>query len=179
MDNSNILNEHHIWDGHYLQNNQHVSPRNMSENAQATFVPSWLCPSSQNSLVASSSDNLFHPVPGATTSHIFMLPNVPYNPNPHYHAYNRQANTLLRQIPSYSSSYNNPTFSIPPVNLNNPSITPPVVPPRIPSCVRTQPVHDCFQPYYPGYHPLPFPVNTSPPTPALLKASRCLERIAP
>ena len=89
MDNSNNLNEHHIWDGQYIQNAQHISPRNGSENDQATLVPPQLRPSSQSSFVASSSDNLFHPVPGATTSCIFTLPNVPFNPNPHYHAFNR------------------------------------------------------------------------------------------
>ena len=184
MDNSNNLNEHHIWDGHYLQNAQHVSPRNASENDQATFVPSRLRPPSQNGIVASSSDTVqkllgrFHPVPGATNSRVFTLPNVPFNPNPHYHTNNRRVNTPLRQIPSYSSSYNNPTFSIPPVNPNNPLITPPGVPPQIPPRVCSQPVHDHFQPYYPGYHPLPFPVNPSPPTPALPTSSLALPAVS-
>ena len=97
MDSSNNLNEHHIWDRQYFQNAQNASPRNTSENNQATLVPSRLRPSSQSGFIASNSDNLFHPVPGATSSCIFTLPNIPFNPNPHYQSYNQRVNTPLRQ----------------------------------------------------------------------------------
>ena len=56
---------------------------------------------------------------------------------------------------------------IPPVRSHTVRNLPIVQTPPIPPCVHSQLVHDQFQPYYPGYHPLPFPMNPSPPTPAL------------
>jgi hypothetical protein len=186
MDNSNNLNEHHIWDGQYIQNTHHTSPRNGSENDQSTFVPAsnQLHPSSQRGFIASSSDNLFHPVPeNITTPRVFSLPNVPFNPNPHYHAYNRRSNTPLRQIPTHSSSYNNPTFAIPPVRSNivrnNPPIAPLGVTSPIPPRAHSQPVYEHFQPYYPGYHPLPYPLNPSPITPTSSVALPTISKTLP
>lgn len=139
-----------------------------------------LRPSSQNGFLASTSDNLFHPVPGGTTSRVFILPNVPLNPNPQYHMYNRRVNTPLRQIPTHSSSYNNPMFTIPPNRPNiiyNPSVDSGVPPPISPQ-VCSQPVHNHFQPYYPGYHPLQFPLNPLLPTPALPSPSHVLPTVS-
>ena len=99
-----------------FQSIQRESLTNESEHYQTTLGPQqFFRPSSQAGMIALSSDDLFHPIPGNPISHTFTLHDVPFNPNPHYHAYNRQANTVrpLRPLHSISSSYNNPSFVIP------------------------------------------------------------------
>lgn len=117
------LNEQHIWGGQLPQSR----PFSVSEDEgeQMTIVThqlhaghqdSQFCPSSPAGFVASNSDDLFNPTMGGPTLYAFNLPDVPFNPNPHYHAYNRRANTVPRPLPfsMSSSSYNNPSFAVPP-----------------------------------------------------------------
>ena len=70
-----------------------------------------LCEPSRGNFVASSSDDLFHPTSDIPSSLSFHLPNVPFNPHPHYNAYNQQNCSSLPVNPS-STSYNNPFFSV-------------------------------------------------------------------
>ena len=75
------------------------------QNAQ---VPSL----SQPEVIASSSENLFHPVSHDPSAYVFKLPNVPSNPR--FHAYN-PIDTFQRLVTYRSpfSSYNNPAFRVP------------------------------------------------------------------
>ena len=68
-------------------------------------------PLSQAGFIASSSDNLFHPVPARPPSHAYTLPNVPLHPR--FSTYN-PPDTFQRPFNYRSpfSSYNNPTFAI-------------------------------------------------------------------
>ena len=127
-------------------------------------------PLSQAGIIASSSDNLFHPVPNVPSSHVFNLPTV-LSPSRH-HAYNRP-----QAFPYHSpfSSYNNPTFTIPPRTHRNNVVSSPVTiplgpPPPIPPRIRPQSVHqpqspqpvlfNHFQPpayYQPAHHQPVYP----------------------
>ena len=187
---STNMNEHHVWGGQNFQNISCGTPVNQGEHNQTTLVPTQILrPSSQAGIIASNSNNLFHPIPSNPISHTFTLPDVPFNPNPRYHAYNQQTNTLRlsQPLPSTSSSYNNPTFTIPPPPTlhNSPQITsmgPP--PPALPHS-HSQPVYNQFQPYYPTYNALfpnqianNFPPHSATPAPPLPPFSRTLPTVA-
>ena len=143
-----------------------------NEQEQITLVPlqaptgqmdSVPPPSSQAGFIASYSDDLFHPVSNGPSSQVYSLPPVPCNPNSFYHAYNQQSNRIICPLPSILSSYNNPTFSIPPLPSNtqqypSKSIRPLGPPPPIPPHINTpllsctnQPGHNYSHPYYPAY----------------------------
>ena len=122
------------------------------------------CPLPQAGFTASYSDDLFRPVHDNFTPRTFVLPDVPLNPNPQYCAYNCQMNVPC-PLPTISSSYNNPTFAIPPLYKNNPrtSLSPYNNVPTN-SLGQALPVPPCFsipptyhQPYYPAYNA--FPLN--------------------
>lgn len=118
MQASTNLNEQQAWGGQGFQHNT-------LDVAQRGQVDSGNVPSSQAGFVASNSDDLFHPVSGGPSPYIFNLPDVPPNPHPYYNTYNCQSPRGL-QYPSSSSSYNNPTFTIPPLNFwNNQVHSPP------------------------------------------------------
>ena len=72
-------------------------------------------PSSQRGIIASDSDDLFHPTPGAP-SYVLNLPELPLNPHPYYNTYHQNMASLPRHFPHPVSptSYNNPSFAIPP-----------------------------------------------------------------
>ena len=190
------LNDQHAWGGkpfrHSILHSDHSdSPEAVLEKDRQTVssavteqdqtiigrVPqdnAQVNPMSQAGFVASSSDNLFHPVTNVPSSHVFSLPNIPSNvqvpSNSRRHGHN--SNTYHHPYHSPFSSYNNPTFTIPhaytPVTvLLGP---PPPIPPRVRSrSVRqfnqpqsqpspfyhsqhmynhTQPVHNFHQPAY-------------------------------
>ena len=70
-------------------------------------------PSSQRGIIASDSDDLFYPTPGAP-SYVLNLPELPLNPHPYYNTYHQNMASLPRHFPHPVSptSYNNPSFAI-------------------------------------------------------------------
>ena len=104
--------------------------KDLDSHEQPTLVghrPPRFHDPSQGNFVASSSYDLFHLTSGIPHSYSYHLPNVLYNLNPRYHAYNHQNRPSLPPNPSSSTSYNNSFFSIPPLpHLDvQSSITPP------------------------------------------------------
>jgi hypothetical protein len=131
-------------------------------------------PSSQRGFIASNSDNLFHPAP-VVPAYVFNLPDVPLNPHPYYNTYHQNhSNSFPRQIPPSSSytSFNNPSFVIPPLPPhfphNNTSFRTPA-PPTSPF-IQRQPAYNQFrapaspfvqrQPAYTQFPPNHIPPNT-------------------
>ena len=112
------FNDQHTWGGQHYQpeDSQTVTVTNGYERATVAGrgqQDTGFRPLSQAGFVASNSDDLFHPTSGVPSSYVFNLPDVPHNPNPHY-AYNR---TRDLPHPSSFSSYNNPSFTIPPPHV--------------------------------------------------------------
>ena len=106
------LNDQHNWGGHAFHPPSVTSPTVDNGLNQATIVAhgrhdTRAQPLSQAGVIASSSDNLFHPVPNIPSLSAFTLPPVPSNPP--YHAYN-SPDTFQCPLPYRSSlsSYNNP-----------------------------------------------------------------------
>jgi hypothetical protein len=114
------------------EHDQQTMTANDQQNVQAK-------PLSQGGMIASSSDNVFHPVSNVPSSYVFSLPDVPLN-----HAYN-PPNMSQRPLPYHSpfSSYNNPMFTMPRHNLAPPSSTnaPLGAPPPVLPYIRPQSVH--------------------------------------
>ena len=148
------LNEQHLWGGKRLQPFPDNSQTNDGDIEQTTIVgpgqqDPGIRPSFQPGFIASSSDNLFHPVVGGPSSHAYHLPDIPLHSYPHYHP--------PRPLPHPSSSYNNPTFSVPsplshplPINLPFNQFGPlPLIPPC--PCFLSQPVYDQFPPHSTAY----------------------------
>ena len=132
------LNDQHTWGGHAFCPPSATSPTVDNGLDQATIIAhgrhdTQAQPLSQAGVIASSSNNLFHPVPNIPSSSAFTLPPVPSNPP--YHAYN-PPDTFQRPLPYRSSlsSYNNPHFQIPSSHTQAPLGPPPLFPPRIRSC---------------------------------------------
>ena len=99
----------------------------------------------QGNFIASTSDDLFRPHTGDPSTYTFHLPNIPFNPNPCYNAYNHKHHRILPP----STSYNNPFFSVPPLSSNDIPVPttplprnlasrrlgpPPLIPPRPSLC---------------------------------------------
>ena len=115
MQSSSSLNEQHIWGG------DQFTPRsggtNNTRREDTTVVghghhTKRFSEPPQGGIVASASDDLFHPTSNVPSSDTFSLPNVPFNPNPRYNLHKRHG------VPTYPlpySSYHNPSFTIPPV----------------------------------------------------------------
>src|ERR1700678_809066 len=80
-----------------------------------------LRPLLQPAFIASSSDDVFHPVPGDHVPTVYTLPDVPpfihQNP-PRNRAYSPMMNTFPGRLnyPSTFTSYNNPGFIPPPLH---------------------------------------------------------------
>lgn len=116
------LNNQQAWGGQDFRYIPEGSSGEADEQDH-TFVlrerrESRLRPSSQAGFIASNSDDLFHPAPGGLCSRIFTLPDIPSHPTLRYHAYSQEMHTLRsRPLPHPFSftSYNNPSFAIPPV----------------------------------------------------------------
>ena len=139
------LDNQHAWGGHPFEpvpvnSPSVVSSSVINEQEQATLVArgqqnAQTHPLSQAKVIASSSDNLFHPVTHHDpSSYVFKLPNVPSQPRPH--AYNSH-DTFNRPVPYRSpfSSYNNPAFRVPSKQshaLYNQAPLPPINPPLLP-----------------------------------------------
>jgi hypothetical protein len=110
----------------------HASDRERREDIRDQPLP-------RAGVIASSSDNLFHPVSDLPPSCVFTLPNFPQNPC--YHTYNHSPSALFHPLPypsiSSSSSYNNPLqfVSSQPTYFH-------------PPCHQIQPVHPFAQPTY-------------------------------
>ena len=114
MHSSNNLDNHRAWGG---QEFHYDDSATMHQEPQ-------LRPSSRVGFIASDSDELFHPTPGRRPSRIYSLPPVP----PRHTAFTQP-----------STSYNNPSFAIPPRtpvpvltrNNSHPLGPPPPIPPHI------------------------------------------------
>ena len=153
-------NDQHAWGGQRYQPVSPHSPAAISEQDHPTVIAheqqnAPTQPLSQGGFIASSSDNLFHPVRDLCSSYVFSLPDVPSNPR--LNAYNHQP--LSYHSPF--SSYNNPMFTILHHAHYNHARTSPITaplgpPPPIPS--RPQPVHQFSQP-----QPFPYMYNHSYP----------------
>ena len=112
-------------------------------------------PLSQARVIASSSDNLFHPVPDPPSSYAY----IPSNPR--LHTYN-PPNIFQHPLPYHSpfTSYNNPNIAVPP----HPALPPhPPLPPHptLPPCpplVQRSPI----SPTRPFVPPFPPCVNSQP-----------------
>ena len=164
------LNDQHAWGGQRFEPVPSHSPAAISEqdhptliardrqDAQAPTLP-------QGGMIASSSDNLFHPVSHVPSSYVFSLPTVPSNPR--HHA-NNSSTAFNRPLPYHSpfSSYNNPTFTIPHhAYYNHPRISPITVPlgPPPPLPPRPPPIRPFTQPHsFPHMYNHPFPVHQFP-----------------
>ena len=92
-------NEDHAWDNQ-PSHSQPQSPADNEEGEQATIIgqqDQQFHPPTQAGIIASNSDDLFYPTTSTgPTSNVFTLPNVPFNPNPQYHAYNRRGSIRSR-----------------------------------------------------------------------------------
>ena len=101
------LNDQHAWGGQPFHRIHSESSASVTEQDQTTMVvhgrqDAPVHPLSQAGVIASSSDNLFHPVPNVPSSHIFNLPTV-LSPSRH-HVYNRpQAFPYHSPFSSYTS----------------------------------------------------------------------------
>jgi hypothetical protein len=120
------LNEQHLWGGT-------AYPDSPSPDEQPTLIGHQdpapvITSSSQARFFASSSDNLFQPPSGAYSSLPYSLPPIFHNPayNLNYPPISRipinrdhlnQPPSRLLPYPSTTSSYNNPSFTIPPQPL--------------------------------------------------------------
>ena len=160
------------------------SPTNMQEQTTVIGthasgrqdVPSRARSLPQAGVIASSSDNLFHPVP-TSSSYVFNLPDIPLDPASRCPAYNQPPNTFSRPYHS-NSSYNNPSFTVPPppppvsyhhvspLHTNVPVFPPPPIPPRPVFSDHPQPPFEHSQPaYIPPQHAFnqfpPFPPSFS------------------
>jgi hypothetical protein len=115
------INEQHVWGGTVFQYPESTSNLHFNQTLAAFSDPQdpepALSPSSQAHLLASSSDDVFHPDSGGPTFVPYRLPPVPNN-----HAYNHiplnrehlsQPPPRFFPYPSSYSSYNNPAFTYP------------------------------------------------------------------
>jgi len=175
------LNSQQIWGGHQSRTGSSENDQTIrTRGAQQELVGN--VPSSQSNLLASDSDDLFHPT-SAAPSHVFNLPDVPLNPHPYYNTYHQNMTSLPRHFhhPNSPTSYNNPSFAIPPppprgISHNNRRDHPPnfvrndISPfrapaPPIPPFVPRQPAYtqfppNQFPPNQPAYIPPLPPPNT-------------------
>ena len=129
------LNEQHLWGGQRLHPFPDNTQTDDDEQEKTTLVGHGqqdlrLRHSSHAGFIASSSDNLFNPV--SDGPHTFQLPNVPLNPR-----------SPPLPYPSSSSSYNNPSFAIPPP-LNRLGPPPPIPPRPYMRSIPSQPVYEQF-----------------------------------
>ena len=163
------MNDQQSWGGQLYQQPPPVS--SPISNDQPTLIaparpdaPVYVAqPLTQAGFLASSSNNLFHPVSNVPpSSYVYFLPNVPSNPC--YHTYN-PPNTFHLPLPYQSpfSSYNNPNFSICP---SLPQAPLPPVTPHVHShsvyhnkpghFVNHQPAYNHHQPAYIPHQPPAF-----------------------
>ena len=138
----------------------------------------------QGGVIASSSDNLFHPISHDSAPYVFNLPHVPVPQNPRFRAYNHSPFSCPLPYPSSFTSYNNPSFTLPPLPPNGqhvqnslPMGPPPPVPPRPifhdyhSHFVHPQnayvPSHPPFNQFLPAYnHFVPYMQPPQPPPPS-------------
>src|ERR1700678_3293962 len=125
-------NEQQVWGGNVYR---YPDPSGTLTVEQAAHVDppdpgSVLPPSSQAHLLASSSDDLFHPVPGGPSFVPYRLPPVPNNtaytlPFSNHIPVNRshlsQPPVRFLPYPTSASSYNNPAFTIPSQDFSQPN----------------------------------------------------------
>ena len=137
MQSPSHLNEQQIWGGDQFPDRQITTVDDDYEQptliGHGQHVPRFREPS-QGNFIASNSDDVFHPLSGDPSSYTFRLPDVPYNPNPRYsNAYNRRNRHILPPIPSSSTSYNNPFFSVPPLSSHDVPVSTTPVPSNLAS----------------------------------------------
>ena len=118
MQTPSNMDNHQDWGGQRFQT---ILGENSTNTSQQTFVgrerrESRIGPSSQAGILASNSDDLFYPVMtrDGPSSQAYTLPNVPPQPHPHFPAHNHHLPSRYMHHRSSLSSYNNPTFAIPP-----------------------------------------------------------------
>ena len=114
-----ILEKQHIWRGDQFTSHSGGTSDTRWEEMMVVghgHNPKHFCELSQGGIIASVSDDLFHPTSHLPSLNTFHLPNVHFNPNPRYNVHN-QCSAPTYPLPY--SSYNNPSFSIPPVSSNN------------------------------------------------------------
>ena len=192
------LNDQHRWGG------ERYRPPSLHSTAERTATgfmdqgrhhlrpPPESLFESQAGVIASSSDDLFHPATNTVpSSHPYTLPNLPPDPDPRANrAYISQPISSSRPLPhpSVFSSYNNPSFTVPPPHS---FYTGPVGPPPLPYLPFAPPIPHQFIPqqpqsFPPAYaqpfqqssssHPLDGPVR---PSSALRTSSRSSTRSSP
>ena len=162
MESSSTLNKQHIWGGAQLSplpGNTSNSREQQTTNIGHVHRTMHFSKPPLGGFVASFSDDLFHPTSQIPFSNTFTLPNIPFNPNPHYSLCNRCA---LPPHPPSSTSYNNPHFSVPPLSTHgvpnpitpcshhmtsHPLDPPPPVSPR-PFIPNQHAFEDCPQPHF-------------------------------
>jgi Pol polyprotein, beta-barrel domain/GAG-pre-integrase domain len=161
------MSEQPVWGGQRFQ-----SGSSAVDNEQTTIVgrsqpDQGSHPFSRTGITASSSDNLFHPVP-TSPSYVFNLPTIPSFPAPNYHAYNQPSDTFSRPLhyPSAFTSYNNPAFAVPPLSphvqyhqpypshrIHSPLRQPPPIPPRLPTPYNPDNQQQHQQQHFPPFQP--------------------------
>ena len=152
------LNDQHLWGGQRF-GTRFTSPATIQERTprEGRVVHPDV------GVTASSSDTLFHPVLNNPfpSSYVYNLPEVPLNPR--FRASHHSPFTRPLPYPSSSTSYNNPTFTIPPPNSHTqaPPLPhmrqmgpPPPLPPRLPSHSVSHIPQSQFQPvsHIPQFH---------------------------
>jgi hypothetical protein len=208
------FNDQQNWGGQGFQPQAEPGPMGFStvSDEQTTFVArdrQDLRPqlSSQGGVIASSSDNLFHPVSNNPPP-AFNLPDIPSHSR--FRAYNHSPFSRPLPYPSTFSSYNNPSFAVPPqparafynnihslhthipLDHHPPNHVPldhhPPIPARIsplPQIDNHQPSHNYFVPPHhpshqipPSYHP-PVPVPVPSPAPSSSSTVHSLSKTLP
>ena len=110
MQSSSSLNKQHIWGGsQFTPCSGGTGDTGWEETTVVGHGQHTKCFRGlpQGGIMASVSDDLFHPTSNVPSTNTFHLPNVPFNPNPHYNLHNHHG------IPTYPlphSSYHNPSF---------------------------------------------------------------------
>ena len=154
------LNDQHRWGG------ERYRPPSLHSTAERTATgfmdqgrhhlrpPPESLFESQAGVIASSSDDLFHPATNTVpSSHPYTLPNLPPDPDPRANrAYISRPISSSRPLPhpSVFSSYNNPSFTVPPPHS---FYTGPVGPPPLPYLPFAPPIPHQFIPKQPQSFP--------------------------
>lgn len=111
------FNDQQSWGGQRFRPGPMGSPTAIDEQDPRTFVPhgrqdTQHQPLPLGGVIASSSDDLFHPVSHLPSSSVYALPDVPIPSR--FRAHNHSPFSRPLPHPSSFTSYNNPSFAMPP-----------------------------------------------------------------
>jgi hypothetical protein len=171
MQSPGFPNDQPAWGGQRFRVDQAISPSSTTVQErvyQERKDPSRPLRMPQGGIIASSSDNVFHPVSPVPLAYPYNLPPIPLNPR--YRATDHSPFSRPLPYPSSFSSYNNPTFAIPPrpsrttYNQSRPLPDAPTLgpPPPIPPRMYSHPSYPVPQAPAPFVHQQPTYMPSQP-----------------